>query len=143
MKIFTIGFTKKNAEKFFSLLSNPEIKRLIDIRLNNVSQLAGFTKRDDLKYFLKKICNIEYIHMPELAPNDGVLKDYQQNKDWPLYEKRFLSLLDNRNVATKIQKNLFDGACLLCSEPEPRQCHRRLVAEYLSQRWGNVEIKHI
>ena len=143
MKIFTIGFTKKNAEKFFLLLCNPEIKRLIDIRLNNVSQLAGFTKRDDLKYFLKKICNIEYIHMPELAPNDEILKDYQQNGDWPLYEKRFISLLDNRNVADKIQKNLFDGACLLCSEPEPRQCHRRLVVEYLSKKWGDVEIKHI
>ena len=71
MRLFTIGFTKKSAEGFFTNLSKAGVKRVIDIRLNNMSQLAGFTKRDDLRYFLRTICNIDYIHLPELAPNKG------------------------------------------------------------------------
>jgi uncharacterized protein (DUF488 family) len=143
MKIFTIGFTKKNAETFFTRLIRPDLKRLIDIRLNNVSQLAGFTKRDDLKFFLKSICHLEYLHLTELAPSEDILDNYKQDLDWDTYEKRFIALLDQRRVAETLQKELFDGACLLCSEAEPRQCHRRLVAEYLKQKWGDIDIQHL
>ncbi len=96
MKIFTIGFTRKNAEEFFLLLRNPEIKRLIDVRLKNNTQFCGFTKHDDLKYFLKELLNIEYIHMPDLAPSPEIFKDYRQNEEWSLYEERFIRLLDDR-----------------------------------------------
>jgi len=144
IKIFTIGFTKKKAEKFFTKLCNTGVKRVIDIRLNNVSQLAGFAKKDDLRYFLKTICNIDYIHMPELAPTKDILDEYKNNSgDWSVYEKNFIALIEKRKIAKKITKDILNNACLLCSEEKPDHCHRRLVAEYLSKKWGNVIIEHI
>jgi len=104
MKIFTIGFTKKPAEKFFSILQLAGVKRVVDIRLNNVSQLAGFTKRDDLSYFLKTICNIDYVHMPKLAPTKEILTQFKKNKGaWSVYEKSFLALLSERNIENKLR----------------------------------------
>jgi uncharacterized protein (DUF488 family) len=144
MKIFTIGFTKKSAETFFTRLKNAEVKRLIDIRLNNVSQLAGFTKKNDLRYFTKTICNIDYVHLPELAPTADILDPYKKakNGDWQLYERQFLDLMRSRHVE-KSPREILDGGCLLCSEEEPHHCHRRLVAEYLKEHWGDVEIEHL
>ena len=144
MKIFTIGFTKKSAETFFTRLINAGVRRLVDVRLNNVSQLAGFTKRDDLCYFTKAICNIEYVHLPDLAPTKDILDTYKKHKgEWTLYEEQFLSLMRSRRIEEKTSPEMLDGACLLCSEEKPHHCHRRLVAEYLKEKWGNVEIEHI
>lgn len=144
MKISTIGFTKKTAAKFFGLLRGSGAKRIIDVRLNNVSQLAGFAKKDDLAYFLKEIASMEYVHVPELAPTQAMLDAYKKEKgDWRQYENRFLGLMRERKIEEKLPRSIFDGGCLLCSEDTPHHCHRRLVAEYLKQHWGDVEIKHL
>jgi uncharacterized protein (DUF488 family) len=143
MKLFTIGFTKKSAEVFFTKLQKAKVGRVIDIRLNNMSQLAGFTKRDDLEYFLRAICRIEYKHVLELAPTQEIMDAYKTSGDWNAFEKQFKKLMAARKVETTLPKTLFDGACLLCSEDKPAGCHRRLVAEYLADRWGGVEIEHI
>ena len=144
MKILTIGFTKKSAETFFTRLQRTDVKRLVDVRLNNVSQLSGFTKRDDLRYFTKAICHMDYVHVPELAPTQDILTAYKKEKgDWTLYEQRFLDLMRERQIERTISRDLMDGACLLCSEEKPHHCHRRLVAEYLNQHWGDVDIEHI
>jgi uncharacterized protein (DUF488 family) len=144
MRIFTIGFTKKTAEEFFTRLSSAGVRRLIDVRLNNVSQLAGFSKRDDLRYFLKTICDIEYVHLPEFAPTQEMLDDYRKaNHDWEAYATRFLALIAERNVENTVDREIFRDSCLLCSEAEADHCHRRLAAEYLRNRWGDVEIVHL
>ena len=144
IKMFTIGFTKKSAELFFTKLSQAGVKRVIDIRLNNVSQLAGFAKRDDLAYFLKTICGIDYMHLPDLAPTKEILDEYKKNKgDWSVYEDSFLDLMSERKAEEIIARDLLDDGCLLCSEDQPDHCHRRLVAEYLSEKLGNIEIKHL
>lgn len=144
MKLFTIGFTKKNAEQFFGKLKQAGLTRIIDTRLNNVSQLAGFTKKDDLRFFVKEILGIEYVHIPLLAPTKDILDTYKKNGgDWDTYEQKFHNLIESRRIEHTLDKALFDGACLLCSEPTPHHCHRRLVAEYLRDHWGNVEIKHL
>jgi uncharacterized protein (DUF488 family) len=144
MKIFTIGFTKKSAETFFGRLKASGAKRLVDVRLNNVSQLAGFAKRDDLRYFTSAICNMDYAHLTLLAPTQDILDAYKKQKgDWDLYEKQFLDLMRERKIEEKAPRELLDGGCLLCSEEKPHHCHRRLVAEYLKEKWGGVEIEHI
>lgn len=144
MKIFTIGFTKKNAEQFFSRLKQPGLQRVVDTRLNNVSQLAGFTKKEDLRFFLREIGRIDYVHLPLLAPTQAMLDAYKKNGgDWDTYEKQFLALMAERRIETFIDKNLVADACLLCSEPTPHHCHRRLVAEYLQGRWGDIDIQHL
>ncbi len=144
IEIFTIGFTKKSAEEFFSKLRNAGVKKLIDVRLNNVSQLAGFSKKDDLRYFLRAICAIDYLHAPELAPTQDILDEYKKHKgDWAVYESKFLELMASRQIENKFSRELLNESCLLCSEEKPNHCHRRLVAEYLSQRWGEVKITHI
>ena len=144
MKLFTIGFTKKSAEAFFTRLKNAGVKRLIDVRLNNVSQLAGFTKKDDLRYFIKAICNIDYVHLPQLAPTAEILDPYKKakNGDWQLYERQFLELMRSRHIENT-SREILDGGCLLCSEEKPDHCHRRLVAEYLKDQWRDVDIEHI
>ena len=144
MKLFTIGFTKKSAESFFTSLKSAGVGRLLDVRLNNVSQLAGFTKRDDLRYFTKAICGIGYVHVPALAPTQDILDAYKKQKgDWGLYERQFLDLMRSRRIESEVSRELLDGACLLCSEERPDRCHRRLVAEYLAEKWGGVEIEHL
>jgi uncharacterized protein (DUF488 family) len=144
MKLFTIGFTKKSAETFFSRIKNAAVKRLIDVRLNNVSQLAGFTKKDDLRYFTKMICNIDYVHILDLAPTQEILDTYKKHGgDWNLYEREFLDLIRSRDIQNKVSREMLDGACLLCSEKTAQHCHRRLVAEYLKEKWGDVDIEHL
>jgi uncharacterized protein (DUF488 family) len=145
MRVFTIGFTKKTAEQFFTRIKDAGVSRLIDIRLNNVSQLAGFTKREDLRFFTKAICSIDYLHLPELAPTSEILDPYKKakNGDWQSYERQFLELMRKRRVEATIPREILDGGCLLCSEESPDHCHRRLVAEYLKQRWQDLEIEHI
>lgn len=144
VEISTIGFTKKNARKFFDLLKRSGAKRLIDVRLNNVSQLAGFAKKDDLAFFAKEICDVAYTHMPMLAPTQEMLDTYKKHGgDWSEYEKRFLGLMEARKIEDRLSREQLDDSCLLCSEDTPHQCHRRLVAEYLNEHWGNVTIKHM
>jgi len=144
IKIFTIGFTKKTAEEFFTILIQADVRRVIDIRLNNSSQLAGFAKRDDLCYFLKVIGGIDYLHRQDLAPTKQILNAFKKSKgSWSAYEKDFLALLSARKVEEELTPALLHQACLLCSEEKPMQCHRRLVAEYLRSKWGNVEIEHL
>ncbi|MEA5467299.1 DUF488 domain-containing protein [Spirulina sp. 06S082] len=142
--LFTIGFTKKTAREFFEILEKAGVKRIIDTRLNNVSQLAGFTKKSDLAYFLKKIANIDYIHILDLAPTKDILDEYKKKKgDWETYEQNFLQLIADRKIETKISPEQIDDACLLCSEAKPHNCHRRLVAQYLNKKWGNINICHL
>jgi uncharacterized protein (DUF488 family) len=144
IKIFTIGFTKKTAEEFFTLLIRTGVKRVIDIRLNNTSQLAGFTKKDDLGYFLKAIGRMDYLHRPDLAPTQQIMDAFKKgNGSWEDYERDFQALLRARRVESDVSPELLDEACLLCSEEKPVHCHRRLVAEYLRSKWGNVEIIHL
>jgi uncharacterized protein YeaO (DUF488 family) len=117
---------------------------VVDIRLNNVSQLAGFTKKQDLGYFLKEICGIEYHHLPELAPTKEILDEYKRRKgDWATFEKRFLDLMSDRQIEKNIPKKAVADGCLLCSEEKPHQCHRRLVAEYLQHHWNDIEVFHL
>ncbi len=144
MEIYTLGFTKKSAEQFFTRLRRSGVKRVVDVRLNNVSQLAGFAKKDDLKFFLKEVCGIEYLHLPELAPTQDILDEYKKNKgDWSVYEVKFLELMKKRRVETALSKEIIDHGCLLCSEDKPHNCHRRLVAEYLDKHWGVDKIVHL
>lgn len=144
LKIYTIGFTKKNAEQFFEKLKKSEIIRVVDVRLNNISQLSGFSKRDDLRYFLKEIAGIEYIHLPELAPTQQMLDEYKKEKGtWSDYEKKFLSLMAQRRIEQSVPRSIIEDGCLLCSEDKPHHCHRRLVAEYLRSKWGEGTIEHL
>lgn len=144
IQLFTIGFTKKSAETFFTRLREAGVKRLVDVRLNNISQLAGFTKRDDLRYFLKTVADIEYVHLPELAPTKELLDAYKKLKgEWKDYEAAFLDLMRQRRIQDTVSHDLMQGACLLCSEEKPHHCHRRLVAEYLEQAWGNLATTHL
>lgn len=144
INLFTMGFTQKDARRFFTTLREAGVQRVVDVRLNNVSQLAGFTKRTDLEYFLKEIAGIEYIHLPELAPTKDMLDAYKKpGGNWALYEDRFLQLMAERRIDQQVAPQVIDGGCLLCSEPAPHQCHRRLVAEFLQRKWGRVSITHL
>lgn len=142
--VYTIGFTKKTAAEFFELLRKSGTKRVVDVRLNNVSQLAGFSKKDDLKYFLKEIAGIDYIHQPLLAPTADILDAFKKHKgDWSIYEPAFLDLMRKREIEKRIDPATIKGGCLLCSEEKPHLCHRRLVVEYLKSKWENLDIRHL
>ena len=145
MEIYSIGFTQKSAAQFFGALKSAGIQRLLDIRLNNTSQLAAFAKKDDLAYFLKAICNAEYHHEPLLAPTQEILDAYKKRKgDWTAYEREFLALMQEREVETNIDRAQFaQPTVLLCSELTAEHCHRRLVLEYLAEKWGGITIHHL
>ena len=144
IKLYTIGFTKTTAESFFSRLSKSGVKKIVDVRLNNQSQLAGFAKKRDLPYFLQSLCGIGYEHRPELAPTQDILDGYKKHRgDWETYEEHFIKLMENRRIEETIPRSAMDGVCLLCSEDTPHHCHRRLVAEYLEEEWGDVEVSHL
>ena len=144
MRVYTIGFTRKSAESFFDLLRMSGAKRVVDIRLNNSSQLAGFAKRDDLAYFLQRICGMGYEHLAELAPTQELLDAYRGKRmSWEDYETEFLALMSARHIERMPIKRRIANACLLCSEESPDRCHRRLVAEYLLDHWGDVDIVHL
>lgn len=144
-QIYTIGFTGKRAEAFFNILKTKGVKQLLDIRLNNTSQLSAFAKKHDLAFFLKHLLNAEYVHEPLLAPTEDILKSYQKGQiSWDEYEAAFLALMRQRQVEQKLSQELFETpSVLLCSEPTADKCHRRLVAEYLAKQWGNLEIIHL
>jgi len=144
IRVFTMGFTKKNAEEFFTILKDHGVRKLIDIRLNNRSQLAGFTRGDDLKYFLKELAGIEYEHNLELAPTKELLKKYQRKEiSWKEYEEEFRETLESREGLRSINQKDFDMSCLLCSEATPEKCHRRLVAEFIKADNEDVEVIHL
>jgi uncharacterized protein (DUF488 family) len=145
MEVYTIGFTQTRAAEFFGKLKQAGIRRLVDVRLNNVSQLAGFAKRDDLRYFLSEICEAEYVHEPQLAPSQEILDAYKKRKgSWEDFERRFLELMADRQIETVIAPSLFDvPTVLLCSEHTADRCHRRLILEYLDSQWGNVRAIHL
>lgn len=142
--IFTIGFAKKSAHEFFTKLKQAGVRTVIDIRLNNVSQLAGFTKEQDLPYLLQEIAGIKYAHKPELAPTKDILDAYRRKDiDWLEYERRFRQLLIERRVGDIMTPQFVDKSCFLCSEPKPDMCHRRITAEYFRELWGDVKIVHL
>lgn len=144
MNLYTIGFTKKTAEQFFESLIANKVKRLIDTRLNNKSQLAGFAKKDDLEYFLKKIANIEYLYKPEYAPSDDILKGYQKKLiNWEQYSEKYLELLKQRKILETADLKVLEGSCFLCSEHLPEHCHRSLLAKYLAQHFDGINIVHL
>ncbi len=144
MKIFTIGFTKKTAEEFFTRLRENGVNRIVDVRLNNTSQIAGFAKARDLAYFLKTIADIDYRHITALAPTQDILDDYKKKKGpWIEFERRFSQILEKRRIADTMSKKLLDGDCLLCSEDKHEHCHRRLITEYLQDHWKDVEVIHL
>ena len=144
MKLYTIGFTKKTAEYFFGALRKAGVQRIVDVRLNNVSQLAGFAKRNDLEFFARELCDADYVHIPDLAPTKDILDAYKKNKgSWQEYEERFLELMKKRRIEQTVPRELLEGGCLLCSEDKPHYCHRRLVVEYLKEHWGNMDVEHL
>ena len=145
MTIFTIGFTQKSAEYFFNKLKEYEVKHIVDTRLNNTSQFSGFSKKEDLKYFAKEICNIGYTHILKLAPTKQMRKNYKNTNNWETYEIEFLELLEERQVENMLYTEIKDRYCLLCSEHLPDRCHRRLITNYLIFKWPNIniEIVHI
>ncbi|EEB78545.1 hypothetical protein GPB2148_1442 [marine gamma proteobacterium HTCC2148] len=145
MKTYTIGFTQKKADRFFSLLRESGVRQLLDVRLNNISQLAGFAKRDDLRFFLKELCDADYYHMEDLAPTKDILNAYKKKEiPWQAYEDQYLDLMVQRNIERTVSKELMDHGCLLCSEHEPHFCHRRLVVEYLNDHWdAELQVEHL
>lgn len=143
MNLYTIGFAGKSAERFFGILKSNEVKRVIDVRLRPDGQLSGFAKKKDLEFFLSSLIHCEYAHLPQLAPTDEILKSYRDNKDWDQYVSSFSMLIMARGIPETLDQALFDNACLLCSEAEPRYCHRRLIAEILRANWTDVRIHHL
>lgn len=146
MEIFTIGFTRTTAQDFFGRLKAHEIERLLDVRLNNRSQLAGFAKRDDLAYFLRELVGADYEHAPLLAPTQEILDSFKKKgaMSWEEYETRFMELMGERKVESELSPESFSRrTVLLCSEATPEQCHRRLVVEYLAKYWPNLEAIHL
>ena len=143
MRLYTIGFTKSSAQHFFERLREAGVRRLLDVRLHNSSQLAGFAKRGDLAYFARELAGVDYVPVPELAPTPDMLKRYRGVRDWGSYAQAYGALIETRRVEETLDKSLADGGCLLCSEAKPHHCHRRLAAEYLQDRWPGLEVVHL
>jgi uncharacterized protein (DUF488 family) len=144
-RLLSIGFTGKSAESFFTLLKEADVRTLIDVRLQNTSQLAGFAKKEDLKFFLKEICEVNYLEIPELHPEPTALKNYKNKViDWNYYASEYTALLNKRSVEKILSPSIFKDACLLCSEHQPHKCHRRLAIEYLNSEWKNCfKVAHL
>ncbi|HLL51518.1 MAG TPA: DUF488 domain-containing protein [Thermomicrobiales bacterium] len=145
MKLYTIGFTQKSAERFFGLLAEHGVDHVVDIRLNPDGQLSGFAKQGDLAWFLDRLNGADYIHLPQLAPSAEILDAYRKDRDWDTYVLQFEELMDVREIPDTLDRASFKESvsCLLCSEPTPERCHRRLVAERLAQAWPGVEVIHV
>jgi uncharacterized protein (DUF488 family) len=144
VKLFTIGFTRTSAERFFQRLAVAGVRTVVDVRLRADSQLAGFAKRDDLAYFLREIPGIGYRAEPSLAPTAEILDAHRRKElDWTEYERRYLALLAERRVEATLDRSELDRACFLCSEATATRCHRRLAAEHLARHWGDVETLHL
>ncbi|HEY2609114.1 DUF488 domain-containing protein [Paraburkholderia sp. RL18-103-BIB-C] len=145
VRVATIGFAGKSAQNFFDLLKSAEVRTVLDIRLNNTSQLAGFAKKQDLPYFLEQLCGAAYMEMPELAPEPDLLKRYQAKQlKWDDFTAEYVELIAKRRVESNLDVDLFRSACLLCSEHLPHRCHRSLAIEYLNAQWnGRMTITHL
>jgi uncharacterized protein (DUF488 family) len=145
VRLCTIGFTQTTAESFFRRLTDAGVRRVIDVRLNNTSQLAGFAKAGDLAYFLRALGGLDYVHEPLLAPTPDMLTAFKKMKgDWGAYERKFLDLMERRRIDERLAPDFFQDGCLLCSEAKPHRCHRRLVAEFLQDRWSvPLMVKHL
>jgi uncharacterized protein (DUF488 family) len=145
VKIYTIGFTKTSAESFFQRISNAKVNTVMDVRLRADSQLSGFAKKNDLKFFLKELVGIDYSQSTLLAPTPDILDAYKKGKmSWLDYEKAYINLIQARRVESLLVPDNVDGICFLCSEDTPHKCHRRLAAEYLIGKWGvSAELKHL
>ncbi|MEJ2215922.1 MAG: DUF488 domain-containing protein [Gemmatimonadota bacterium] len=143
ISLFTIGFTKKSAERFFTLLRDAGVRRVLDVRLNNSSQLAGFAKQDDLRFFLREIAGIEYVYLTELTPTQEIIDTGRKRKDWAAFEEKYRRLIEDRKIENAVDRSLLDMGCLLCSEDRPDHCHRRIAAEYLAEKLGNIAITHL
>lgn len=145
LKVATIGFTQSSAENFFTRIRQSGVSRVVDVRLHNTSQLAGFAKADDLAYFLRELCNVEYTHEPLLAPTEEIMSDFRKKKnDWHVFRERFLGLMAERQIENRLKPALFNGACLLCAEAKPHHCHRQFVCEYLNDKWGGrLDVTHL
>lgn len=143
--VATIGFTRSSAADFFGRLRQAGVKKVVDIRLHNTSQLAGFAKAGDLPYFLRELCGADYVHQPLLAPTEDILAAFKTDKgDWNTMRDRFMGLMTERRVENRFEPSLFAGGCLLCSEALPHQCHRQLVCEYLNGKWGGkLAVRHL
>ncbi len=144
VRLFTIGSTRKSARVFFGLLKESGATGVVDVRLHNLSQLAGFAKRDDLEFFLREICQMEYRHLPQLAPSESILEEYRKHGGgWDRFSAEFLTLIRERRIDESLRPAELDNRVLLCGEEKAEHCHRRVVAEYLRERWGDVEITHL
>jgi uncharacterized protein (DUF488 family) len=145
ISVATIGFTQSSAAYFFERLIDAGVRKVLDVRLHNTSQLAGFAKADDLTWFLRKLGNIDYVHEPLLAPTDAMLKGYRKEKrGWDDYEAQFRALMRERRIEERFKPEGLDGSCLLCSEAAPHRCHRRLVCDYLNEQWhGVLDVRHL
>lgn len=144
VRIFTIGYAGKNAEEFFALLLQADIRKIIDVRLYNTSQLAGYTKKEDLQYFLQTIAGAGYVHMPIMAPTKQLLSGYKNGSiNWPQYEAQFNQIIAQRQIEKLVNPQDLHMACLLCAEAKPDNCHRRLLAEYLARHLSNISIHHL
>ncbi|MGD9567064.1 MAG: DUF488 family protein [Sedimentibacter sp.] len=146
-KLYTIGFTKKSAQKFFELLEMNNVNTIIDIRLNNTSQLSGFAKYPDIKFFLKRVCNIDYLHDLQFSPTEDILKNYKKKVyTWQDYVEHFENLMIERKIDKHIINNYSDclekNYCLLCSEDTPENCHRSLVSDKFNKIFS-IELKHL
>lgn len=145
MKIYTLGFTQKSAEQFFTLLKSHGIQKVVDIRVHPGGQLAGFAKDRDLPFFLRELGGIEYVYLPELAPTEELMKAYRADKDTAAWEAGYRQLLVERGLPAGLDRKMFEerACCLLCSEVQAEHCHRRIAVEVMKRVWGNVEVIHI
>ena len=145
ISVATIGFTQSSAAHFFERLIGAGVRKVVDVRLHNTSQLAGFAKADDLAWFLRRLGDIGYAHEPLLAPTDAMLKGYRKEKrGWDHYEAQFRALMRDRKIEDQFKPEGLDGSCLLCSEAAPHRCHRRLVCDYLNDAWhGALDVRHL
>ncbi|WP_312362831.1 DUF488 domain-containing protein [Ensifer sp.] len=145
VEVSTIGFTKSSAEDFFDRLQKAGVRTVVDVRLHNTSQLAGFAKATDLAFFLKRIGGIDYVHQPLFAPTEAIMKAYKTEKgDWKTFSRDFLNLMAERQIEKQVKPEALRGACLLCAEDKPHRCHRTLVCEYLNDRWGGrLAVQHL
>jgi uncharacterized protein (DUF488 family) len=145
MHVYTIGFSTRTAPDFFGVLRHVGIKRCIDVRVSNTSQLAGFTKRGDLPFFLRELCGTEYVAEPLLCPTLELMRDFRRGRaGWAEYERRFLDLMAERRIEAILDPDLFSvPSVLLCVEHAAEHCHRRLIVEYLQARWNNLTVEHL
>lgn len=147
--LYTIGFGKKSAEDFFTIIRNNHVKHVIDVRLSNTTAMAFYTMRRDFPFLLKEICQCDVIYMPQWAPTKNILENYKAKESdpnkisWEEYEREFINIMNKRHIENSIQLESLNGSCLLCSEPTPEHCHRRLLAEYFQSIYPELTIKHL